>query len=264
MTGGADTADGAVSSEDLWLPWRSNPGAAVIVTDFDGTLAPIVDDPAAAVALPGTSDVLSALAERCAAVAVVSGRPVAYLLERLGDAPAVQLVGLYGLERSRNGAVTTLPEAEQWRTAVDKATEAAQAGVPTGVGVEPKGLALTLHWRRAPEQATWVQRFAERLATDTDLAWHGGRQSVELRPPVAADKGTVVTNLCQGASAACYFGDDLGDLPAFAALAAARHRGIRTVSVGVISEEAPPGLAEAVDVAVDGPPAVLALLRSLL
>ncbi len=39
--------------------------------------------------------------------------------------------------------------------------------------------------------------------------------SVELRPPVKTDKGTVVDELASGLGAACFFGDDLGDLPAF-------------------------------------------------
>ena len=73
---------------DRLSAWLAHPGRAGILTDFDGTLAPIVADPAAAVALPGVSDALVALAARYARVAVISGRPVAYLLDRLPAAAA--------------------------------------------------------------------------------------------------------------------------------------------------------------------------------
>lgn len=49
--------------------------------DFDGTLSPIVEDPQAARPLPGIVELLGPLAERFAAVALVSGRPAAYLAE---------------------------------------------------------------------------------------------------------------------------------------------------------------------------------------
>ena len=84
---------------DRLAPWRSAPGSAGVLTDFDGTLAPIVDDPEAARPLDGVAPVLARLGLRYRVVAVVSGRPVAYLLDRLGSPKGVTLVGLYGLEK---------------------------------------------------------------------------------------------------------------------------------------------------------------------
>ena len=52
----------------------------------------------------------------------------------------------------------------------------------------------------------------------TGLVAHAARRSVELRPPVSADKGTVVRTLTAGRPSACFLGDDAGDLPAFAEL----------------------------------------------
>ncbi len=90
------------------------------------------------------------------------------------------------------------------------------------------------------------------------------RRSLELHPPVDADKGTAISALADGLEAVCYLGDDRGDLAAFAALDQLAGRGVATVRVAVRSDEAPPELLAAADVVVEGPPGALALLRTLL
>jgi hypothetical protein len=78
--------------------------------DFDGTLAPIVDDPDQARPLPGVVDLLGALAGRFAAVALISGRPATYLAEH-APAPGVRYLGMYGLawvDRAFLSALTRL------------------------------------------------------------------------------------------------------------------------------------------------------------
>ena len=76
-----------------------DPAASAVMVDFDGTLAPIVADPASARAVPGAARTLGALAECFGSVAVVSGRPGEFLARRLRAAgPSVLLFGLYGME----------------------------------------------------------------------------------------------------------------------------------------------------------------------
>jgi trehalose 6-phosphate phosphatase len=244
-------------------PWLARPEHAGILTDFDGTLAPIVDDPAAAVPLDGVPSVLTRLALRYARVAVISGRPVAYLVDHLGGASGVLLVGLYGLERARGGQVDEVLEAAAWRPVVDQVATVAAAEAPAGVGVEHKGLAVTLHVRTAPEHLGWVETWSSRQAAGTGLIVHPGRMSVELRPPVEADKGTVVAELASGLDAVCFMGDDRGDLPAFAALARLAAAGCDTLAIAVNSDEAPTELLAAADLVVDGPVGVLDLLETL-
>jgi trehalose 6-phosphate phosphatase len=84
-----------------------------------------------------------------------------------------------------------------------------------------------------------------------------------LLPPVRFDKGTVVEELTGALSAVCFFGDDIGDLPAFRALRRLRSEGKTTIGVGVESPEQPDELANAVDLLVRGPEQALALLSSL-
>lgn len=231
--------------------------------DYDGTLAPIVDDPAGARPVPGVSEVLAALARRVAVVAVVSGRPAAYLRDNLGAPPGVRLAGLYGMEEVTTDGVWRDPEAEAWAPAVDDVARRVRSAAPHGVEVEPKGLSVTLHWRRAHDAAGWVEDRARSEAAATGLALQPGRMAVELRPPVAADKGTVVARLGTGRLAVAYFGDDLGDLPAFAVLAELAAAGVAVARVAVAGGDSPPAMAAAADLVVEGPERAVALLAAL-
>ena len=262
-------------------PLLAQPASSAIVSDYDGTLSPIVADPAEARALEGVADVLALLARRFAVVAVVSGRPVSFLAERLApstgglagrgtagsDDPArrLRLVGLYGLEwADGEGGVTRHPEAERWRTAVDGALDRLRSAAPPGVVVEGKGLAVTVHWRGAPDAAAWATGAAAAESERSGLQAHPGRMSIELRPALDVDKGSVTRGLVEGCSAACYLGDDLGDLPAFATLAdLATRTGMATVSMAVVDAESAPEVAAAADLTLAGPSQALGLLEWL-
>ena len=208
------------------------------------------------------------LAVPFALVAVISGRPTAFLAEVLGTPPGVTLAGLYGLERALQG-----PAHDSWASVIDEVVAEAMATAPPGVYVEPKGLTVTLHFRRAPEHKDWVLDFAERQHAARGLMVVQGRLERELRPPLAVDKGTVVRSPGGGArlrqasrwSAAAAFGDDVGDLPAFAALrrAAATAGGpLRTVvRVAAVDAESPAAVAAAADLTVAGATGAVALLR---
>jgi trehalose 6-phosphate phosphatase len=242
----------------------ARPESAGLFLDFDGTLAPIVEDFDRAEAYPGTSARLARLASRLARVAVVSGRPVAYLMTHLTGAGGTQLVGLYGMERaSATGAVDVSPVALAWRPDLEEAAEDAEATAPDGVIVERKGLATTLHYRLAPEQSDWADRFAADQVARRGVVAHAGKMSIELRPPVNTDKGTVVAELSGGLKAVGFIGDDIGDLPAFSELARLRAGGRSTLAVAVESAETPRRLVEAADLVVDGPGGVARLLDAI-
>jgi trehalose 6-phosphate phosphatase len=246
-----------------WSPWLEQPATAGVLTDFDGTLSLIVEDRDKAMPLPGVPGILSALADRLAVVAVVSGRPLEYLESQLGRIPNITLVGLYGLERLENGELLVMDAAVRWEEVVAAAARAAAREAPAGVEVEMKRLTLVLHCRRAPETLQWARRWAAERASTSGLAAQPGRFSVELLPPVRADKGTVVEELATELSSVCFFGDDVGDLSAFSALRRLRSAGKTTIAVGVESPEQPDELVDAVDLVVGGPEAAVALLGSL-
>jgi trehalose 6-phosphate phosphatase len=232
-----------------------------VYTDFDGTLAPIVDDPSHAVPLDGTVDALAALAARYARVGVISGRPVSYLRAFVA-APGVDLWGEYGLERALGDEVRAAEGAEEWKRRVDEAAERAEAA---GVAerVERKSFSLTLHYRADPKREAAVRSWARAEAERMGLELLPARMAVELRPPLHRDKGTALSEAAAGLGAVCFLGDDRGDLAAFDALDRLAKDGVHAVRIAVRSPEMADELEARADVVVDGPLGALDLLVAL-
>jgi trehalose 6-phosphate phosphatase len=248
----------------MLAPFAEHPARSVVIVDFDGSLAPIVDDPADATPLPGMVEALEALVQRIGRVAVVSGRPVEFLRAVLPVAGLV-LVGQYGVEWLDGPAIVTDPRAERWTEPVASAAAEAEAALP-GLFVERKGsVATALHWRRAPELEADAVDLGRRLAARHGLALEPGRLTLELRAPVGIDKGTATSELAAGAHAALAAGDDRGDLAAFAAIARLRDRGrlAHGLRVAVRSPESPPELLDQADHTVDGPAGLRAFLDTV-
>ncbi|MET9115783.1 trehalose-phosphatase [Streptomyces longwoodensis] len=252
----------------------ARPGRAVVGLDFDGTLAPIVEDPEKARAHPDALPALAALAPRLAGIAIVTGRPaeVAVRNGAFAGAPGLEhltVLGHYGAERwdARTGEVTA-PAPHPGLAGVRDELPAVleRAGDWDGVWVEEKGRAVAVHTRRAtdPDGA-----FRALLGPLGDLAErHGlvlepGRLVLEVRP-AGVDKGVALTEYVRvtGAQTVLYAGDDLGDLPAFAAVERLRAEGVAGLLVCSGSAEVTE-LADRADLVVDGPEGVVRLLRAL-
>ncbi|HWG56522.1 MAG TPA: trehalose-phosphatase [Gaiellaceae bacterium] len=236
-------------ARDALARLTEDPRRAAILLDVDGVLAPIVDDPAAATVPPETRAELERLRERYALVACISGR-AGDDVRRVVGIPEIEAVGEHGLE--------LVPAAGEWRERLDEFL--ATVAWPD---VERKALTATLHYRRHPDEAVALRELgpvAER-ARAAGLVPRFGRKVLELRPPITADKGTAVAHLLDrhGLRRALYAGDDTTDLDAFRALGELE-LGVR---VAVASPEGPPELREAADLVVDGPAAMLDVLRSL-
>lgn len=243
-------------------PLRRAPERTAILVDFDGTLAPIVAQADRAAPLPGVAEALAALAEEYAVVGVVSGRPAAYLTAHLTG--SLRINGLYGLESARDGEIRRHPKTEPWEPVVDSVAEAAVASGARWLELEHKGLSLTLHYRTHPQDAGAVLAWATTQAQRTGLELREAKMSVELHPPIPIDKGTVVEELAEGLDAACFVGDDVGDLPAFDGLDRLAMRGMSTLRVAVTTSESVSEMLDRADLLVDGPEGALAFLRSLL
>jgi trehalose 6-phosphate phosphatase len=138
------------------------------------------------------------------------------------------------------------------------------------VRYEDKLVIAAFHWRGAPDELAAEQAAREiaRLAEQEGFVVHWGRKVLEVRPPVALDKGLGIATLLRGASvgAALYVGDDTTDLDAFRGLRSLVDGGelASALCVAVSSDEAPPDLAREADLTVDGPAAVRGLLEALL
>jgi trehalose 6-phosphate phosphatase len=240
------------------------PGETAILVDYDGALAPIVDLPDDAVPLPAALEALRRLAGLVGRVGIVSGRPVDFLARHV-DVPGLVVAGLYGMELLVNGERTVDPRVVPYGDAVVAAADEADARLPAVIVERKSGVSVTLHWRTHPERAEEVIAVAADLARQYGLAELRTRAAIELRPPVAIDKGTAIDALVEGYVVGAFAGDDTGDLPAFAALgrAAADGRIERAVRIGVRSPEMPVALSEAVDGLVDGPAGLADLLAGV-
>ena len=246
-----------------------HPGRALIALDYDGTLAPIVSDPMAARPHPGAIAALRRLAPRAGTLAVITGRPAreAVALGGLDQIPGLIVLGQYGRQRWEAGTFTAPPAPPGVDTARRELPAVlAAAGAPKGTWTEDKGDALAVHTRRAADPDQALDRLRAPLAdlaARADLAVQPGRMVIELRPP-GGDKGTALKGLRseRDARAVMYCGDDLGDGPAFEAVAELRASGIPGLAVCSGSPEVT-GLADLADLVVDGPDGVVALLDAL-
>jgi trehalose 6-phosphate phosphatase len=237
------------------------PARTALCVDFDGSLAPIVERAEDARALPGALAELARLAPKLGRIAVISGRPVGYLVEHV-PVPGVTYTGLYGMEHVVDGHRTVDPRVEPYLERIATLTNRL-IGVFGSELVEPKsGVSVTLHWRPAPDRAEEMCDVANEVAAEYGLATLHTRMAIEIRPPVAVDKGDAARAAIDGFDVAAFAGDDTGDVPAFRALRGAAADGTlqAAVCIGVHSPEAPPELLEAVDILVDGPEGLVALL----
>ncbi|MFF7185093.1 trehalose-phosphatase [Streptomyces sp. NPDC008222] len=252
----------------------ARPERAVLAFDFDGTLAPIVPDPDRARAHPDAAAALAVLAPKVASVAVVTGRPAGVAVRHGGFAGVPGLdrlvvLGHYGAERwdARTGTVNApAPHPGVAAVRAELPGFLDEIGAWRGTWIEEKGRAVAVHTRRADDPQAAFEALREPLtglAARHGLIVEPGRLVLELRPP-GMDKGVALSEYVRetGAGAVMYVGDDLGDLPAFAAVDKLRSDGVPGLLVCSGSEEVTE-LADRADLVVDGPAGVVRLMTAL-
>ncbi len=251
---------------------RDDPARAAILTDVDGTLAPIVARPEEAEVPERARKALTTLAGRYRLVGCISGRRAE---------EAKRLVGVEGIAYAGNhGLELLLPGDEEPR--LDPSLEGQEGGAASfvadldaaelaglGLRLEDKGPIQALHWRGAEDERGAEARAHEIAAAGgrAGLEPRWGRKVLELRPVGGGGKDAAIAALlaADGVGAAAYAGDDRTDLDAFRRLRDLRVAGELEAAfcVGVVSPEAPPELVEESDLIVDGPAGWLSLLESL-
>jgi len=251
---------------------RDDPAHAAILTDVDGTLAPIAPRPEEAVVPPRATELLAQLNERYGLVGCVSGRQ-AEEARRLVGLDDIAYAGNHGLELLLPGEKAPRLDPSLQGREQEAADFISNLGAASLAGaslrLEDKGPIQALHWRGAEDERA-AEAHAHELAAAAgraglELRW--GRKVLELRPPGGGGKDAAVAALLatDGMTSALYAGDDRTDLDAFRRLRALRQDGEleMAVCVGILSEEGPPEIAEEADLTVDGPAGWLALLAAL-
>ena len=253
-------------------PLRSEPARAAVLLDIDGTLAPIVRHAADAHVPEATRSLLIEIAKRYRVVGCVSGRRAA-TARQIVSIGTIAYVGNHGGELLRPGSTRAEvdPELAAWTERVRRFAARAYTAEHQRLRVrsEDKDAIAAFHWRGAPDEAAAAAAVGEiaRRALQDGLAVHWGRKVLEVRPPVALDKGLGIATLLHGqpVATALYVGDDSTDLDAFRGLRSLVSEGVLTTAIcaAVSSDEAPPELAEA-DLLLDGTGGVRGLLQALL
>ena len=263
-TGGRDWAE-------RLEPLRREPARTAILTDVDGTLAPIVERAEDAAVPAAAREALAALSERYALVGCISGRQ-AEEARRLVGLDSLAYAGNHGLELLLPGDRSVRPDpsiagceeqAAEFLAGVDAKR------LEVGLRLEDKGPIQALHWRGSEDEAAAESR-AREIANEAGRAgleprW--GRKVLELRPAGGGGKDGAVASLLadERLDRATYAGDDRTDLDAFRRLRELREEGqlSTAVCVGVLSPEAPAELGEEADVTVAGLDGWLAILQWL-
>jgi trehalose 6-phosphate phosphatase len=250
----------------------------VVGLDFDGTLSPIVEDPAAAHIHPDAGEVLVDVAAQFLAVAVITGRPARQALdlgglEQVGNAVGdsgkeLYVFGQYGNERwsSTNRRIVSPRPPAGLATFLREIPRALRRADADDAHVEEKGLAVAVHTRRLDDPEAAFDRLLPELrdlASRHDLVLELGKNVIEVRSP-GMNKGHVVDRLVDelGAKGFVFVGDDLGDVDAFEAVAEHARDGLATLLVCSASSEES-ALVALSDVVVHGPDGVLELLTRL-
>lgn len=223
--------------------------APLFFLDYDGTLAPIVDDPDAAVPHPDAPALLEQLSARYP-VWIVTGRDLA-ALDRFLDL-YLPAIGLHGAQRGTIGG-----EAEQLMSEeAAAALRELRAEVPSieGLEVEEKEQTFAVHYRAVADEGaarTQLEQWLDPLPEGLDAIW--GKKVVELRP-IGLTKGTAVRRVAEKHPdrTPVYLGDDVTDEDAFAALQSMARAAV-TVKVGEGETQASHRLAD--------PDAVMTYLR---
>lgn len=267
----------SASGEEQYAALVRAADSLVVGLDFDGTLAPIVDDPEIARIHPDAPGVLIELAGQVRAIAVITGRPARQVLalgglDEVGDAIGAKhrelfVLGQYGNERwsSANRRVIS-PRPPRGLAVFLRELPRTISRTGFDPWVEEKGLAVAVHTRRlADPQAAYdvLLPALSELAASNGLRVEPGRYVVEVRA-AGMDKGRAVHQLVDelDAGAFLFAGDDLGDVEAFEAVADLRAQGHPTLLACSGSKEES-ALVDLADLVVPGPAGVLDLLRQL-
>lgn len=184
---------------------------ALLAFDFDGTLAPIVEDPEGAFMRPKTRELLEQAAKIYPTI-VISGRAQDDALKRLRGVGVHEVVGNHGLE-PWHGTDSLIEKVRRWLSILEP-----QLAHFKGVHLEDKILSLAVHYRQSREKKKARAAILRAAAALGEVRVIGGKQVVNILPDGAPHKGVALER--ERARLRCdtaiYVGDDETDEDVFA------------------------------------------------
>lgn len=239
-----------------------------ILSDIDGTVAPIVKDP--------DSSRITLRARRAFQDLIAEGVQVGFVTGRalekaraIVDLPDAYFGANHGLNIYANGSVETPESVRRYVGLLRKVLEEIGGIGMQGLIVEDKGMVVAFHYRMAPDEPeaeAAIKGAIARSPSAKAFRVYQGRRVIELRPPLDLDKGTAVADLARrmGAASVITMGDDLTDLDMFRGTELLMTEGIPGARIAVRSAEVGPEFLEEADYWVRGVEGVEWLLEEVL
>jgi trehalose-phosphatase len=219
---------------NCWGQWQSRirDNNLLLFSDFDGTLAPIVERPQLAELSPETKSLLQLLADNNSiSLTIVTGRALADIRQKIGI-KKIMYIATHGFEiegvnvHFRN---PLFPKTAKIYCEIEKELRAVFQDIP-GVIFEDKGMVLAVHYRMVPEgKKDFVRKAVQKQARPyvrlREVSLREGKAVIEIRPAIAWDKGKAVLWLLRAGKKVAapkplivYIGDDETDEDAFRSL----------------------------------------------
>lgn len=243
-----------------------------LVFDIDGTLSPIAPTSEQAQLYPGVTSLLEKAREQ-AHIAIMTGRAIEDGAGKV-NVDGITYIGTHGLEWSDglpwlhpvHIAPGALDYAEAGTYLLDL-VEKRLAELP-GVRVQRKRVGGSIHYRLSADHGQTRQKLLELLeepARQIKMSLSEGKQIVEIRAPLAIDKGLALRQFAQRFSlrSLVFAGDDRTDLDAIIEIGRLRQKGLAALAIVVRHVDTLPDLLQYADVVVDGVPEMVELLREM-
>jgi len=238
-----------------------------LITDVDGTISEIAPTPQQAEVSPRCRHYLSILSQHLALVAAVSGRPAEEIKNMLKIDRAVY-IGNHGLERWAKGQSEFSKDTDGYPELIKAVIKELTPLLSIkGITLDDKGITATIHYRLSPNPEAAKRDILVTLESSTQakrLRIMHGKMSINLLPPVEANKGTAVLDLMREYSlqGGIYLGDDLTDVDAFKAIhSVSSDSSFQGVAIGITSQEMMKGLVAEADFTLNGVNDVVRFLR---
>ncbi|WP_137291537.1 trehalose-phosphatase [Natronorubrum halophilum] len=232
----------------------------LLCLDFDGTLAPIVEEPDEATPTTANENALATLtSDPAVSTAIISGRALTDVRGRV-DGPKMY-AGNHGLELARRGSVAVHPVANKRASQVERVCETLETALESvpNYRIENKRLTGTVHVRSVPDDARpFVRRQTHAVVDQVGgdaLEVSTGKRIYEIGPSIPWGKGNAVALIAADMppdTVPIYIGDDVTDESAF--------RTVESDGIGVrVGGDEP----SAASCRIDSPEAVARLLEWL-
>ncbi|RLN14719.1 hypothetical protein BBJ28_00021317, partial [Nothophytophthora sp. Chile5] len=197
----------------------------VVFLDYDGTLTPIVNDPALALLSPAMKDTLEKLREKFI-TGVITGRSL-HKIQKFVSIPQLYYAGSHGFDiEGPNGTSIKNQVAAQFLTDLNQVRDALSEGIAgiAGAEVEDNIFSVSLHYRNVdPALLPQISELAHAISEQhARIRLNKGKMVFEFKPKIDWNKGKALVWLLQALELdehddvyTIYIGDDTTDEDAF-------------------------------------------------